>query len=142
MTVPELLDRLVALPTLLVAIIVYGFAPGFLLRLIVLAYERDDPRRAELIAELYDVPRLKRPFWVAPCHRPKTGHAVARGLTGQAEPGEVALQGALIRDQPSWVRRTPWVPARCVAGSPGTAPSASRRLAPATSAPPIIAILR
>lgn len=28
-------------------------------------YDREDPRRAERIAELYDVPRLKRPFWVA-----------------------------------------------------------------------------
>jgi hypothetical protein len=63
--VNELLDSLVSLPTLLLAIVVYGFAPGFLLRLLVLVYERDDPRRAELIAELYNVPRFKRPFWVA-----------------------------------------------------------------------------
>jgi hypothetical protein len=39
--------------------------PGFCLRLIVLAYSRNDPRRAELIAELYAVPRIQRPFWVA-----------------------------------------------------------------------------
>ncbi|MGH3898141.1 MAG: hypothetical protein ACRDTA_07770 [Pseudonocardiaceae bacterium] len=65
MNVVELLDSLASWSTLLLAIIVYGFAPGFLLRLIVLAYERDDPRRGELIAELYAVPRLKRPFWVA-----------------------------------------------------------------------------
>jgi hypothetical protein len=38
--------------------------PGFFLRLIVLAYERDNPRRDELIAELYLVPRIERPFWV------------------------------------------------------------------------------
>jgi hypothetical protein len=31
----------------------------------VLAYPRDDPRRAELIAELYAVPRIQRPLWVA-----------------------------------------------------------------------------
>jgi len=63
--VAELLDSLVSLPTLLLAILIYGFAPGFLLRLLVLVYERDDPRRGELIAQLYDVPRLERPFWVA-----------------------------------------------------------------------------
>jgi hypothetical protein len=65
MNVAELLDSLLSLPTLLLAILVYGFAPGFLLRLLILAYRRDDPRRAELIAQLYDVPRLERPFWVA-----------------------------------------------------------------------------
>lgn len=65
MNVVELLDSLASLPMLLLAIVVYGFAPGFLLRLIVLAYEHDDPRREELVAELYAVPRLKRPFWVA-----------------------------------------------------------------------------
>jgi len=51
--------------TLLIAVLIYGFAPGFLLRLIVLTYEKDDPRRLELVAELYAVPRHKRPFWVA-----------------------------------------------------------------------------
>ncbi len=61
----ELLDSLASWPTLLLAIVVYGFAPGFLLRLIVLVYERDDPRREEMVAELYVIPRLKRPFWVA-----------------------------------------------------------------------------
>lgn len=65
MNVAELLDGLASWPTFLLAVVVYGFAPGFLLRLIVLIYERDDPRRAELVAELYAVPRLKRPFWVA-----------------------------------------------------------------------------
>jgi hypothetical protein len=34
------------------------------LRLIVLAFDRDDPRRAELRAELSAVPRVERPFWV------------------------------------------------------------------------------
>lgn len=65
MNVAELLDSLVSLPTLLLAILIYGFAPGFLLRVLVLVYDLDDPRRVELIAELYEVPRLKRPFWVA-----------------------------------------------------------------------------
>ena len=46
-------------------IVVFGFAPGFCLRLIVLAYPRSDPRRTELMAELYAVPRIERPLWVA-----------------------------------------------------------------------------
>ncbi|WP_336156711.1 hypothetical protein [Amycolatopsis sp. VC5-11] len=65
MNVTELLQSVASWPTLLIAILLYGFAPGFVLRLVVMVYERDDPRRAELIAELYEVPRLKRPFWVA-----------------------------------------------------------------------------
>jgi len=38
---------------------------GAALRLIVLAFDREDPRRQELLAELYAVPRVERPFWVA-----------------------------------------------------------------------------
>lgn len=51
-------------PTFIIALLVWGFAPGGVLRLIVLAFHRDDPRRAELRAELYAVPRIERPFWV------------------------------------------------------------------------------
>ncbi len=61
----ELLDMVASWPSLLLVLFVFGFAPGFCLRLIVLAYPRDDPRRAELIAELYAVPRIQRPLWVA-----------------------------------------------------------------------------
>ncbi len=49
---------------LVLALLVFGFAPGATLRLIVLMYMKDDPRRDELIAELYVVPRTERPFWV------------------------------------------------------------------------------
>ena len=35
-----------------------------MLRVIVLAFERDDPRRRELRGELYNVLRVERPFWV------------------------------------------------------------------------------
>jgi hypothetical protein len=35
------------------------------LRVIVLAFRRDDPRRRELLAELHAVPRIERPLWVA-----------------------------------------------------------------------------
>jgi hypothetical protein len=62
--ITELLDAIVSWRTFLIALLVFGFAPGALLRLIVLAFHRDDPRRSELLAELHAVPRLARPFWV------------------------------------------------------------------------------
>jgi hypothetical protein len=46
------------------ALVVFGFAPGAVLRAIVLAFRRDDPRRRELHGELYNVPLLMRPWWV------------------------------------------------------------------------------
>jgi diguanylate cyclase (GGDEF)-like protein len=61
----ELLEAVAFWPNLALVIVVFGFAPGFVLRLIVLAYHRSDPRRDELIAELYAVPRIQRPLWVA-----------------------------------------------------------------------------
>jgi hypothetical protein len=61
----ELLKALSSPWNFLWVVIVFGLAPGLCLRLIVLAYSRDNPRRAELIAELYGVPRIKRPLWVA-----------------------------------------------------------------------------
>lgn len=51
--------------TLLLVLLVFGTAPGLVLRLVVLAYPKDHPRRQELIAELYSVPRSERPVWVA-----------------------------------------------------------------------------
>lgn len=60
-----LFDAALSWPTFLIVLLVFGFAPGAVLRLVVLAFHRDDPRRQELIAELYAVPRLMRPIWVA-----------------------------------------------------------------------------
>jgi len=60
----ELLDAIVNWRIGLVVLLVFGFAPGVLLRLIVLAFHRDDPRRSELLAELYGVPWFERPLWV------------------------------------------------------------------------------
>src|ERR1019366_120219 len=59
-----MLNALVSWPAFVAALVVFGFAPGALLRVIVLAFHRDDPRRAELLAEVYAVPRYERPFWV------------------------------------------------------------------------------
>lgn len=60
-----MIAQLLAWPTLGVALLVFGFAPGAVLRLIVLFYRCDNPRRQELLGELYGVPRIERPFWVA-----------------------------------------------------------------------------
>ncbi|MGW2292531.1 DUF2314 domain-containing protein [Streptomyces phaeochromogenes] len=62
--IAEAIGALTSWPLLVVALVVFGFAPGALLRLIVLAFEGDDPRRSELRAELNAVPRVERPFWV------------------------------------------------------------------------------
>jgi len=59
------LDAVLSPVTFVLILLIYGFAPGALLRIIVLAFRADDPRRAELRAELYAVPRLERPLWVA-----------------------------------------------------------------------------
>lgn len=62
---PAEVFQVLAWPTLGVALVVFGFAPGVALRMIVLFYERGNPRRQELLGELYGVPRIERPFWVA-----------------------------------------------------------------------------
>jgi hypothetical protein len=59
-----MLNALASWHTFALALVVFGFAPGALLRLIVLAFHPDDPRRRELLAELHAVPRIDRPFWV------------------------------------------------------------------------------
>jgi hypothetical protein len=51
--------------TLFMACLVFGFAPGAILRIAVMMFPGDDPRRKELLAELYAVPRWERPVWVA-----------------------------------------------------------------------------
>jgi hypothetical protein len=60
----ELIADIINWKLYLLALLVHGIAPGLLLRVIVLAF--DDPdRRQELIAELYAVPFIQRPLWVA-----------------------------------------------------------------------------
>jgi len=60
----SLLAQVMSWPALVTALLVFGFAPGAMLRMFVLAFRRDDPRRTELLAELPNVPRVERPFWV------------------------------------------------------------------------------
>lgn len=63
--VEQMLQLVVSWPAFVGLLLVFGFAPGAVLRFVVLAFERGDPRRDELLAELHVVPRLERPFWVA-----------------------------------------------------------------------------
>lgn len=61
----ELLGAIASWQTLLLVVTAFGFTPGFVLRSIVRIYPKDDPRRTELLAELYSLKRLERPFFVA-----------------------------------------------------------------------------
>ena len=74
-----LITQVIAWPTLLATLLIFGFAPGVALRIIVLAFRRDDPRRTELVAELPHVPRIERPFWV--CEQLEV--ALFEGLAGR-----------------------------------------------------------
>jgi hypothetical protein len=75
----SVITQLIAWPTLLMALLLFGFAPGAALRMIVFAFRRDDPRRTELLAELPHVPRIERPFWV--CEQLEV--ALFEGLAGR-----------------------------------------------------------
>ncbi len=111
----ELLESAASWPSLLLVLFVFGFAPGFCLRLIVLAYPRSDPRRTELIAELYIVPRIQRPLWVAEqlevalfeglAHRVSAVRR-ARQRRARAKTGRVmrfALVGWLVASLVTWL---------------------------------------
>jgi hypothetical protein len=76
---PSLVIDIVSWPTLGTALLIFGFAPGLALRLIILAFPRDDPRRRELLGELYQVPWIERPFWVVG----KLELALTEGLWGR-----------------------------------------------------------
>jgi hypothetical protein len=79
----ELLKAVASWQSLLLVLVVFGFAPGFCLRLIVLAYPRSNPRRKELIAELYVRSRIERPLWVAE----QLETALFEGLGGRVSAG-------------------------------------------------------
>lgn len=51
--------------TYVILVLAFGFFPGFVLRLFLLLYPKDDDRRSELVAELYAVPRRNRWWFVA-----------------------------------------------------------------------------
>lgn len=49
----------------LTAVLLFGFVPGFVLRLFILIYPKGHPRRTELLGELYAQPLWLRLFFVA-----------------------------------------------------------------------------
>ncbi|MET9264151.1 hypothetical protein [Amycolatopsis sp. NPDC004079] len=51
--------------TLFLTALVFGFFPVFAVNLLARVYPKGHPRRAELVAELHDVPRRERLIWVA-----------------------------------------------------------------------------
>lgn len=61
----ELIESITSWRSLLFALAVFGFAPGFVLRLLVRIYPKEDPRRTELISELYGLGHVKRLLFVA-----------------------------------------------------------------------------
>ena len=92
----SLIFQVLSWPTFAVALLVFGFAPGAVLRLIVLVFPRDDPRRQELLAELYDVPRIERPFWVVGSWRLRSSKVCASALRGQPPAGS-STAGTWVR---------------------------------------------
>lgn len=79
------------------ALVIFGFAPGFVLSLVVRLLHSEDPRRRELQAELYAVPRWERPFWVC-------------------EQFEVALREGLLPEVSWWWGRLVWHRSRLESG--------------------------
>jgi hypothetical protein len=53
-----------ALRASLLAMLLFGFSPRLLVRILIRAWPADDPRRRELMAELGNVPYLERLWWV------------------------------------------------------------------------------
>ncbi len=87
--ISDLLAAPRALGALGLALLIFGFAPGAFLAAIVRLLPRDDPRRRELQAELYAVPRWDRPFWVC-------------------QQFEVALREGLLPNVSWWIGRLWW----------------------------------
>lgn len=61
----DLLDVVLTPVTLIIGLLVLSLLPGLVLRVLVRLYPPDDPRRAELIAELHAVPPGHQAAWVA-----------------------------------------------------------------------------
>ncbi|WP_344923597.1 hypothetical protein [Saccharopolyspora gregorii] len=61
----ELISAAASWQSLVTILIVFGLAPGILLRLILLVYPKGDPRRIEHLASLYKMSWWERPLFVA-----------------------------------------------------------------------------
>lgn len=64
---PEMVLDVALWPTVLLPLAIFGLLPGPLLRLVVQLYPKGDPRRRELLGELYAIEFHKRPFFLAQC---------------------------------------------------------------------------
>jgi hypothetical protein len=106
-----LIFHVIAWPTLGFALLVFGFAPGALLRLIVLLYPRDHPQRRELIGELYAYARIERPFWVVEQLETALFEGVSGRLTAwrakRTVPALVQLTHPATRRVSAWELRLP-----------------------------------
>jgi hypothetical protein len=85
----ELLAELIRMQSILALLLIFGFLPGLVLRLVVLLYPKGHPRRGELIGELYARPRWERPWFVAE----QLEVALSEGLPTRVRP----IARALIR---------------------------------------------
>jgi hypothetical protein len=92
----------------LVVIFVYGIFPQWILRALVHVWPKDDPRRTELLGELYEVPRIQRPFWVAE----QLEAALADGLVARLRAADPDLKTRIFIRLRLWsgyreIRRNP-----------------------------------
>lgn len=60
----ELLTTKIGLRSLILVLLVFGFAPGLFIRMLVHFWPKGHPRRSELRAELHAIEYWKRPLWV------------------------------------------------------------------------------
>jgi hypothetical protein len=95
----SLFSQIISWRALGVAIAVFGFGPRAVLRIIVMAFARSDPRRRELLAELHSVPRWERPLWVAE----QLEVALAEGMAGRL--ARAYRRWAPVRRTAAWWRR-------------------------------------
>lgn len=61
----DLLAAATSWQSLSIVVAVFGLLPNLLLHVIVRTYPASHPRRRELLAEFWAVPRIQRPLWVA-----------------------------------------------------------------------------
>jgi hypothetical protein len=92
-------SQIISWRALVAAVVVIGFAPRAVLRVIVLAFGRSDPRRRELLGELDSVPRWERPLWVAE----QLEVALAEGIGSRL--ARVCRRWAPARRTAEWWRR-------------------------------------
>ncbi|GAB3148248.1 hypothetical protein GCM10027058_08540 [Microbacterium neimengense] len=75
----------------IIGLVVFGVMPVLAAKLMSLAFPKDDPRRPEMAAEVYSVPRWERPVWV--------GEQVGR-IFIEAVPARMSLRFRFVRRLP------------------------------------------